>query len=266
MSESFRSPSKVIKRFRYLPVIVRRVKNWAEFMRNYAWGIKPEVPYILRNGAQMKIGRAIDHVPIIEVFLLEDYGKIPDNATIIDLGANIGVFSIYAATQASNVKIYAYEPLKDFYELMLENVKANRKEENIKCFNLAVASDSLPRTLYVKGTAFFFPTFIAAQDDASQVAIQVPCITLSEIFETNDLKKVDLLKMDCEGAEYEILYNAPNACFQLINEIRMEYHNLDGNGRNVEGLKKFLAERAFAITHIKANSATNGSLWAVKRA
>jgi len=264
MPENFRSPSKIAKRFKYLPAIFSGVKNWPQFMRNYAWGIKPEGPYILRNGAQLKINRALDHVPIIEVFLREDYGQIPDNSTILDLGASTGVFSIYAATNARNVKIFAYEPLKSFYELMLENVSANRQENNIRCFNLAVAADGRPRRLFIEGTAFFFPTLVGAPNDEQLCAIEVSCTTLAEIIESNELETVDLLKMDCEGAEYEILYQASDSCFHHIKEIRMEYHNLDQDGRNVESLKEFLIKHAYVITHLRANSLTNGSLWAKK--
>ena len=50
--------------------------------------------------------------------------------------------------------------------------------------------------------------------------IQVPCVTLSEIFEEHHLKRCDLLKMDCEGSEYSILYNCPPDYLERIAFIR----------------------------------------------
>jgi len=262
MSNNFRSPSNVAKRFKHLPAVVNKVINWPQFMHNYAWGLEPKGPYLFRNGAQIKIARAIDHVPIMEVFLRKDYGQIPDNSTILDVGASMGVFSIYAATSARNVKIYAFEPCNDSFDLMLENVRANHQEGQIKCFNLAVAADSQPRILFLEDTAFFFPTLIVQQPETSPRQINVSCITLEEIIEANDLKKIDLLKMDCEGSEYEILYSTPETSFRRISEIRLEYHNLDVHRRNVESLQDFLKCKSYAVTYVKANSPTNGSLWA----
>lgn len=263
MPQSFRSPRKVARRFKYLPLIAGKVKNWPRFMYNYAWGVTPKDAYVFRNGARLKLGRAIDHVPVIEIFLQEEYGVVPNDSTIIDLGANIGTFSVYAAVTARNVRVYAYEPLKAFYDLMLENVRANGCERAVECFNYAVAGDSKPRRLAVEGTDFFFPTLVGAEKEEGGVrSIEVPCVTLAGIVESNRIEAVDLLKMDCEGAEYEILYNAPPALFPRIKEIRMEYHNLDADGQNVEALREFLQSNGYAISLLKANTPTNGSLWA----
>ena len=80
--------------------------------------------------------------------------------------------------------------------------------------------------------------------------------------DANHLERVDLLKMDCEGAEYEILYSTPSSHLQRISEIRMEYHNLDSGDRHVEGLKRFFAQSGFAVTHLRPASETGGTLWA----
>ena len=80
--------------------------------------------------------------------------------------------------------------------------------------------------------------------------------------ESNHLERIDLLKMDCEGAEYEILYSTPPSHLERIAAIRMEYHNLDSHERNVEGLKRFFTGSGFTVTHVKPFSGTNGTLWA----
>ncbi len=262
MAESFRSPAKIARRMKLLPLVRRKVKNWPAFMYNYALGLTPEDGYVFRNGARIKIGRGIDHVPIIEIFLKEDYGKMPDNAVIVDLGANIGVFTVYATTTARNVNVYAYEPLQDYYNLMKENVALNGQTDAVKCFNAAVAGEATTRTLYVKGTDFFFPTLMGNESKNGQETIEVPCTTLADIMEANQLERIDMLKMDCEGAEYEILYPTPAGFFERIKEIRMEYHNLDQDQRHLNRLKEFLTGKGYTITHTQATSDTNGSLWA----
>ena len=59
----------------------------------------------------LKIGRGVDHVPIIEVVLRRDYGTVPDGATILDIGASTGVFSVYAAVESPHIRLVAFEPM-----------------------------------------------------------------------------------------------------------------------------------------------------------
>lgn len=264
MAKSFRSPGKVLRRLKLTPLVASHIKNWPSFMYHYALGLKPEAPYVFRNGARIKIGRAIDHVPIIEIFLKGDYGVMPNNATIIDMGANIGVFSIYATTNRNN-KVYAYEPFRSYCDNVEENARLNGKDKDIKAFNYAVAGKAENRTLFINGTDFFFPTLMGKEFQVNGDTIQVKCTTLAEIIESNALSSVDMLKIDCEGAEYDIFYNAPADVFTKIKEIRMEYHNLDNEERNVEKLKEFLTGKGYTITRIQANTDTNGNLWVERK-
>jgi FkbM family methyltransferase len=242
-----------------------KIKNWPSFMFHYALGLKPRSPYVFRNGARIQIGRAIDHVPIIEIFLKEDYGRMPDDAVMIDLGANIGVFSVYAATTARNATVYAYEPLYEYFKLAEANARLNGQGTAVTCFNCAVAGRVESRTLYVRGTDFFFPTLMGQGSQESAEKVQVACTTLAEIVESNKLERVDMLKMDCEGAEYEILYPTPATYLEKVKQIRMEYHNLDDQQRNVGHLERFLTDAGFTITRNQANSDTNGNLWAARQ-
>lgn len=262
MTENFRSPWKIARRLRYLPLAIKKIGNWPTFIFCYALGLVPKSSYRFRNGAQLVIARGIDHVPIIEIFLNEEYGSISDDAVVLDLGANIGAFTIYATTGARNVRTYAYEPLPDFYAILQENVRLNRRDETVHSFNTAVAAEAGIRDLYLQGGQFFFPTLVGATNNDSEERVTVCCTTLAEIMKSNHLERIDLLKLDCEGAEYEILYPAPLACLKRITEIRMEYHNLDSEDRNLDGLKRFFTRSRFVVTHLKPTSETNGTLWA----
>ena len=262
MTENFRSPRKIARRLRCLPLAIKKIRNWPAFIFCYALGLRPERAYLFRNGAQLMITRGVDHVPILEIFLNEDYGIVPDDSIVLDLGAHIGVFTIYATTTARNVVVYAYEPYPDSCTALRENVRLNRRDETVHCFDAAVASETGTRDLYLGGGQFFFPTLVGATQGDNVEQMEVPCTTLMEIMESNHLERVDLLKMDCEGAEYEILYSTPPSHLERIAEIRMEYHNLDSDERHVDGLKRFFTRSGFTVTHLKPGSGTNGTLWA----
>ena len=80
---------------------------------------------------------------------------------------------------------------------------------------------------------------------------------LAEILARDVRQDIDLLKLDCEGAEYDILFTATPTDIQRIREIRMEFHL----GRDEE-LKVFLQHAGFEITNFRRDSADSGSLWA----
>ncbi len=262
MPGSFRSPSKIARRLTLAPLVSRKLENWPTFIYNYAIGSVPRAPYRFRNGARLKIGRAVDHVPIIEIFLRQDYGEIRDGAVIVDLGASIGVFSIYAATTARIAHVYAYEPMTEAFELMKLNVRLNGVENAVTCFNLAVASDAGVRELFAPDGSFHFPTLVRPSGTPPAVSSKVECTTLATILASNSLARIDLLKMDIEGAEYESLYHTAPNCFERIREIRLEYHDLDQDRRNVRSLKQFLIAQRYRIAREHRHTTTNGTLWA----
>jgi FkbM family methyltransferase len=268
MSKSFRSPSKVLRRLKLTPLAARKLASWPRFMFNYSLGLVPRDPYTFRNGARLMIGRGVDHVPVIEIFLREEYGRVADGATILDIGANIGTFSVYAGIGARAVRIFSYEPMPDYFSLMEQNVRRNRLDDRVKCFNCAVAGNAGTRQLTIDSATFMFPTLTSALGDGSGRQIDIPCTTLSDIIEANSINRVDLLKMDCEGSEYEILYGAPKRCFEQIREIRMEYHNMAGDRHNGTALADFLSEHGYEIVTISSASTAqaSGNLWARKHA
>jgi FkbM family methyltransferase len=265
MARSFRSPGKVLRRLRILPQAARKLKNWPAFVCNYALGFTPRKPYLLRSGAKVQIGRAVDHVPLIEIFLREDYGPIATGSVVLDLGANIGAFSVYAVTAAPGVVVYAYEPWPEFFQSLKGNLALNGHERAVHCFNYAVAGDAGSKDLHVAGTDFSFPTLVGATGPDRLNTQSVPCTTLPEILATNSLTRVDLLKMDCEGAEYEILYSTPLSVLRNITEVRMEYHDLDADERNVRQLKRYMADAGYALTCELPSSPTNGTIWLRRR-
>lgn len=70
------------------------------------------------------------------------------------------------------------------------------------------------------------------------------------------------MKLDCEGAEYEILFGCSDENLKKILKISMECHNIDTN-RNADQLKKFLEKQGFKVT-IKSDKHANAMLYAVR--
>jgi hypothetical protein len=70
--------------------------------------------------------------------------------------------------------------------------------------------------------------------------ISVPAKSLSVIIEENKLDKIDLLKLDCEGSEYDIIYNTDRAVFLKIGMMVIEVHQIDKEQNNLASLDHYL--------------------------
>ncbi|TDJ53716.1 MAG: FkbM family methyltransferase [Nitrospina sp.] len=84
-------------------------------------------------------------------------------------------------------------------------------------------------------------------------------VTLEDIFETYGLERYDFLKMDCEGAEYDIFYNCPDGILARIDQIAMEVHHGAEPGRNTDALERFFNDKGFKTLRRPVNM-----LWAWK--
>jgi len=98
---------------------------------------------------------------------------------------------------------------------------------------------------------------------ATDEAIEVENITLQAIMDQNELEIIDLLKLNCEGAEYEILMKSPLGYLHRIKEIRMEYHNfeLDGKVFDLQPLVGYLEKQNFQITNHLPYTEEHGIIW-----
>jgi FkbM family methyltransferase len=264
MAESVRSPRKIARRFRQLPSAIRNIRNWPLFIVCYAFALVPRTAYLLRNGVRLKIARAVDHAVVVEVVFNEEYGTPCDERTIVDIGASNGVFTLCAAATARQARIYAYEPSTGYYSALIDNIKRNGIASRVEAFNFAVGSDHYGRRLLLEGGRFFFPSIVESGRGAA-AGMVVPSTTLPEIMNAHGIDRIDLLKMDCEGAEYEVLYATSPEQLQRISRLRMEYHNLDGLRQHVGSLSTYLVDNGFRIVRAIANTTANGMLWAERR-
>ncbi len=203
---------------------VLECQNWFETALPIATHKIP-ARIILRNGIRFE-SQSIFWVDIYVIFsqriYTPDYLPIEKDDVVVDIGANIGVFTVYAAFKTRNT-VYAYEPFPDNYNALEQNVRSNALS-NVKAYRLAV-SDKI-------GLERFFNSGTSQHHHLEKVTpgvtkkyMEVPSITLRDIMYDNHLAQIDFLKMDCEGSEGIILRSTLDDDLGRIRKIAMEFHD-----------------------------------------
>ena len=248
------------KKITLIPKAIWQIKNWFVFLLNGS-GLKDVASiYKLRDGTVIKVPDGISCRVIATVYLKRDYGLVEDNSIIIDIGAHIGVFSLYCAKHSKNNKVYAFEPSELNYKYLTENIGINQLQSQIIPFKCAVAGKRAKAKLMIHNISFFHSLYeiepearFVARSEEGIGTEEVDCIALKDIIDENEIRKCDLLKLDCQGAEYDILYSLPLDYLNRIERMVIECHNLKTcNPRyNDKSLMRYLSENGFEIKELK---------------
>jgi FkbM family methyltransferase len=158
--------------------------------------------------------------------------ELPEAPVIVDIGANVGIVSFYLATKYPLSKIYSYEP----HHVNFRNLKGGIKSNglwNIEAYELGVWS---------KGTTEMDIMLCPENSGGSShwlssgVPSRVRLCTLSQIVHSHSLERIDFLKIDCEGAEWEIFKDFELPC--PVGRLFIEIH-LWGTNKTQKDLEIF---------------------------
>lgn len=183
---------------------------------------------------------------IIEELQRDDYSLknliINDGDVIFDIGGHVGMFSILCAKLFPKAKIYTVEAVKATFELLCENLKINLVD-NITPLNFAVsASEGTRQIAFSPHSNSGASSGVFAEDAPKWSVVDAKAATINEIIKDHKIERIALLKIDCEGMEYEILYS-PEFPWNKIDRIAMEIHEsetLAANGFHADELIKLL--------------------------
>lgn len=206
---------------------IKILKNWQLYPRMYFHRINDNYAiFETKTGVKIKLRvDSSDFMAFTNVWLVEDYYRpkfeIKSDDTIIDIGSHIGLFALYASQFCTRGTIFCFEPVKENYDLLQENLKLNNIK-NVIAFNLAVS-----------GVSSFVSLFLNDDKSAHSIhttspnEIKVESRSLKDIIDENEIKICNFVKIDCEGAEYEILGRLPQNYFSKIEKMVIEYHLAD---------------------------------------
>jgi len=168
--------------------------------------------------------------------------------TVVDIGALIGAFTLWAHEQWPKAKIYAYEPDPDSFKILEKNIKRAKLQKKVKAFMIAVwgKQKSLKFHRFTDTPGSNSVVYIKRPfSGKKQETINVQAVGISKII--SDLGKIDFLKIDCEGGEYNILYSLPRSKLTKIRNIVLEYHEFSKKSKqNGLALSNFLRKSGYA--------------------
>lgn len=161
-----------------------------------------------------------------------------NNDICVDVGGNVGAFSMVHSKHFK--RIIAFEPSTYSYGEYLKNISKNRLS-NVRVIQLAVA-DLSNKTLHLKPWLFGNQSGNASTIDSEQwdegTYEEVQSTSLEDIFEKFNLSRINYLKVDCEGGEYDFLMNKD---LSKIDCISIEIHHQ--LCERVQELVNYLQER-----------------------
>jgi amino acid adenylation domain-containing protein/non-ribosomal peptide synthase protein (TIGR01720 family)/FkbM family methyltransferase len=211
-----------------------------------------------------------------EIFAAKTYLNfgidVPDDACIFDVGANIGLFTLFASQLGQRATIYSFEPIPPVFEILRLNTEIYRLNAKLFECGLSNVSEAVSFTYYpnvslmsgrfadATADSEVVKTFVRQQQQGSELpAAQLDDLiaerltsenftcqlkTVSEVMRDEGVSKIDLLKIDVEKGELEVLKGIDEADWPKIDQIVMEVHDLDGRVKQVTEL---LSSRGFKI-------------------
>ncbi|MCX6798069.1 MAG: FkbM family methyltransferase [Candidatus Falkowbacteria bacterium] len=236
---------------RYLRIInklfltFKTVKNWPLVIKDYL-GLNQTDAIIIKfySGLKVKVrSHSVDAHEVVTILSGQEYPfkllrPLRPEAIIIDIGAHLGSFSLYLKNKLPRATFYCFEPAKDNFALLLENIKLNNLNQ-VFSYQLAVTGTDGPAWLQVG--ALESNAYSLGQ---AQTGEPVDGLSLDSFLNQNKINQVDLIKMDCEGAEYEILDNFSR--LKDVKAIILEYHRQDDKF-NDEYIFKLLSAQGFSL-------------------
>jgi amino acid adenylation domain-containing protein/FkbM family methyltransferase len=213
-----------------------------------------------------------------EVYL-GGFVDLPAEACVIDAGANIGLFSLFASQNAPRGRVVAFEPAPAAADALLTNLKINgRTNVEVRVEALSGRKGSATLTYYPHSTGM--TSLYASQDEeratlssiiANQLAhgdiaqadelanytedlvdskligqrLECTLTTLSDVLDELELPRVDLLKIDVQKAEFDLLGGIREEHWPLIRQIVAEVHDVDGR---LDRMVALLSDRGFDVS------------------
>jgi FkbM family methyltransferase len=206
---------------------IRRFRNFPQLITSW----RGQYPCL---GATQWDGRRLYHPPgcrgladgLIELWFEDVYRvkelTLPTGAVVVDIGANIGLFSIQVALQTPNCRVVAIEPVPECFECIKASVRSFSLT-NVEAHQLGLGRAKGLARVRRAGRSLDNRLTCLAEGTNGEAPITV--LSMDELFARLQLEDVELLKMDIEGGEYDVFSTVRSSTLLQIRTIVAEFHD-----------------------------------------
>lgn len=247
---------------------------------------------VMPNGLKMFFQRKteLDHF-YEDIFVQRTYAKhgleLAPGDVVLDVGANVGTFSLFALTACPDIDLYAFEPVPVLAQLLRANIGANGFFANVIECGLGAAACTREITFYPNssGMSSFYAddaeerevlrwvfrneaahtaeggTILAHAEELLDARLDptrlvVPVRTLSDVIDEKELQQIALLKVDVQKSELDVLQGIEARHWPIIERMVVEVHDFDGRLKLVEAM----LERQGFVVKIEQDPLFSGSV------
>jgi FkbM family methyltransferase len=243
-------------RFRYLFSAPSTYRNWwVMFLPKMGVSVVLE----LRSGLRYLVRAGTTDLTVVNEAAMADpyfgsgYITVAEDAVALDVGANIGDVTMRLAQLCPKGRVIAVEPVSEHVRMIQVQALLN-DVKNVTCIEAALGDREGQIDIHVDGGQ-------SSGYWGKGKTEKARLTTLSQLMRDLGMDRIDLLKLDCEGAEWDILPASEDVLPQ-IRQICMEFHC--ARNWTPEKLASWLRERGYEVRHTPGP--WNGLLWAVRPA
>ena len=186
-------------------------------------------------------------------------GEVARRGTVVDIGAHIGLFTLFASKVLQAKRIVSVEPDPWNFELLAKNTADNHLG-GVTLVRAAISGVSGERWIHLSSSNTGGHSFYARGGSSRLVR----AVSLFDLFKSSGISECSLLKMDCEGAEMDILENTSDELLRGVSAISLEYH-LDAYPQERLERSKTRLETLGFILEIRSTARTLGILRGIRR-
>ncbi len=200
-------------------------------------------------------------VPVYEVFAEDAYrlawftGDLRDEVSAVDIGGHIGSFSMAFATLHPRGRVQTFEASPTTLAFLDRNISGNGLADRVTVNNIAVSSQA-GKLQFADNAGGSGLNGLTAP--AGSTVIEIPCTTLTAAL-AQSADRVDVVKIDTEGAEYDIVLGSDPADWSDVQRVVMEYHPVDGH--TWAELEEFFGSAGLSVVRHEPVTLRLGTVW-----
>jgi FkbM family methyltransferase len=178
-------------------------------------------------------------------------------STFVDLGANEGYFTVIGARLVGPTgRVLAVEPQKRLLPIIAENLTRNGLH-NVTVLDIAIGGCEGQQELYLTSDTNTGASGLSRSERLTLAAQRVRVRRLEDVLREQEIYRVDFMKIDIEGSEYEAILASPEVFRrQRVAVLGMELHPalLASRGKNAADLMKFLADCGYRMSVMEGHT------------